>query len=368
MFLPEIEHFLNEQLETRKEANAFRVLPRLSGGIDFCSNDYLGLARHAFPAPKMKQYGATGSRLISGNHAAYVDLEAFLTRFHHSEAALVYNSGYQANLGLISCLATRHDTILYDQLVHASIRDALRLSEARTLSFRHNDVDHLQEKLERANGRKWVVVESIYSMDGDEAPLREMVACCENQGAALIVDEAHAVGVIGPQGRGLVVEAGLEERVWARVVTFGKALGSHGAAVLGSNLLRDYLINFSRPFIYTTGLPPDTVHRTLEAYRCLEESELVQQLQANITLFKTMVSAAQHSSLIPSRSAIQSLLVPGNDAVKRAAKELQTAGFQVLPILSPTVPKGSERLRICLHTFNEEETIRQLASHLPTDH
>ncbi|MCB0634743.1 MAG: 8-amino-7-oxononanoate synthase [Saprospiraceae bacterium] len=364
MSRPKIDAYLHTQLQKRKDANAFRVLPVSSNGIDFCSNDYLGMSRRQFSLPDQFQYGATGSRLISGDHAAYRELEAFLTQFHHSEAALVYNSGYQANLGLISCLATRHDTIIYDQLVHASIRDALRLSEARTLSFRHNNVKHLQEKLERAEGRKFVVVESIYSMDGDEASLSELVDCCEAFDAALIVDEAHAVGVIGPQGRGSVVEAGLEHKIWARVITFGKAIGSHGAAVLGSQLLREYLINFSRPFIYTTGLPPDTVYRILQAYKFLASSNLVEELQHKIAFFKKGVIDLSQIEWIPSRSAIQSLLVPGNTAVKMAAQELQQAGFRILPILSPTVPKGSERLRICLHTFNTENEIGRLISHL----
>jgi 8-amino-7-oxononanoate synthase len=364
MSLIDIDAYLQERLQERKTNNAFRSLPNLSDGIDFCSNDYLGMARRQFSQPISAQYGATGSRLISGNHSAYSELEGFLAYFHRSESALVYNSGYQANLGLISCMATRHDTILYDQLAHASIRDAVRLSEARSLSFRHNDVHHLEEKLERANGRKFVVVESVYSMDGDEAPLPELADCCKAYDAALIVDEAHAVGVLGPQGRGLVVEMGLEDQVWARVVTFGKALGSHGAAILGSELLRDYLINFSRPFIYTTGLPPDTVQRILQAYRYLENSNLPEQILQKTDRFKNGIAGDLRASLIASRSAIQSLVVPGNAAVKEAALALQHAGFRILPILSPTVPKGSERLRICLHTFNTEEQIDQLVLQL----
>lgn len=364
MFMDPIDAYLNQQLASRQENNSLRKLPESNTGIDFCSNDYLGLARMEFPEIPTVQFGATGSRLISGNHADYQQLEQMLGNFLHSEAALVFNSGYQANLGLISCIATRQDTILYDQLVHASIRDALCLSNARSFAFRHNDPDHLREKLAKASGRVFVVVESVYSMDGDEAPLAEILMQCEAAGAALIVDEAHAIGVLGPQGRGLCVELGLASRVWARVVTFGKAMGTHGAAVLGAGLLRDFLINFSRPFIYTTALPPDTVIRIRQAFDYLQDTDQLDQLHRLIGHFKNGLNREVRARLIPSRSAIQSLVVPGNDAVKKLAGKLQEGGFRILPILHPTVPAGSERLRICLHSFNREEEINKLVAAL----
>lgn len=361
----QVDEYLSAQLAARRAANALRTLPEPGQGIDFCSNDYLGLARQPFDPPaESSLFGATGSRLISGNHEAYNRLESSLADFLQTESALVYGSGYQANLGLISSVTTRHDTILYDELAHASIRDALQLATARSFAFRHNDSQHLREKLQRAGGRVFVVVESIYSMDGDEAPLREIAELCAEAGAALIVDEAHAIGVIGPGGSGLSVELGLAREVWARVVTFGKALGSHGAAVIGSRLLRDYLINFSRPFIYTTGMPPETIHRISESVQYVRRHDLVDLLRMRIELFQSRLSDRVRLRLIPSRSAIQSLVVPGNDEIKQLAGELQAAGFQVLPILHPTVPKGKERIRICLHVFNREADILRLADTL----
>lgn len=364
MIMNPIDEYLRAALHQRQENNSLRTLPDPRDGIDFCSNDYLGFARLPFPATEPVTYGATGSRLISGNHAAYGRLEACLSEFLNAESALVYGSGYQANLGLISCMASRGDTILYDQLAHASIRDALRLTHARSFAFRHNDTAHLREKLAQATGRTFVVVESVYSMDGDEAPLPEILGCCEDAGAALIIDEAHAVGVLGPQGRGLCAALGLEEKVWARVVTFGKALGAHGAAILGSTLLREYLINFSRPFIYTTGLPPDSIGRIQRAFEYLTTTERVGMLHERIELFKSQLTTDIRNQLIVSRSAIQSLVVPGNEAVKSLATQLQGAGFRILPILHPTVPRGSERLRICLHSFNTLSEVRALADAL----
>lgn len=358
--MDQINQYLKAQLQQRLANNSLRQLPSTASGIDFCSNDYLGLAREKFFASDLHLFGATGSRLISGNHDEYDKLETLLAQHLQSEAALVFGSGYQANLGLLSSVATRHDTMLYDELAHASIRDALRLSHARSFAFYHNDVEHLRQKLEKASGRVWVVVESVYSMDGDEAPLIALQGCCEEAGAALVVDEAHALGVLGPEGKGLTVALGLTDRVWARIITFGKALGSHGAAVLGSTLLCDYLVNFSRPFIYTTGLPPTAVQRIRKSLAFLKETDRVALLHQRIRHFRKGLRPAMRAQLIPGRSAIQSLLVPGNDAVKALAGTLQQEGFNILPILHPTVPKGRERLRICLHSFNREEEIDRL--------
>lgn len=359
-----IDQYFRSQLQNRRDSNSLRQLPALGDEVDFCSNDYLGFALERFQSHDSAFYGATGSRLISGNHEAFAALEGRLAAFFGSATALVYNSGYQANLGLLSCIATRHDTIIYDQLVHASIRDALHLSNARNFAFRHNDPDHLRKKLERAKGRVFVVVESVYSMDGDEAPLRDIATVCADADAALIVDEAHAVGVLGPQGRGLTVELGLEDQIWARVITFGKAVGTHGAAILGSSLLRDFLINFSRPFIYTTGLPPHTVHRIGQVIEALSITDRIRALHSNIKYFKSGLNPEGDRRLIPSRSAIHALIVPGNDAVKSVAAQLRSAGLRVLPILYPTVPKGEERLRVCLHSFNRPADIAQLAQAL----
>ena len=209
----------------------------------------------------------------------------------------------------------------------------------------------------------YVVVESVYSMDGDMAPLTEIVAVCKKYNAALIVDEAHAVGIFG-NGKGLVSELGLENNVFARVVTFGKAVGVHGAAILGSNELRDYLINFSRAFIYTTALPLHSIVSIKNAHEfLLQNLSRIDQLKKLITYFKSQI-VNHKSQIINSDSPIQCIVIPGNNEVKAMADKLQQNGFDVRPILSPTVPKGQERLRICLHSFNSKEEVDNLVNTL----
>lgn len=354
-----LEQRLAARLDARRRQNAFRQLRTSNSGVDFCSNDYLGYAKISFPASERE--GATGSRLITGNSALAEKLEKELADFHGSEASLLFTSGYAANLGLLSCTVDRGDTILYDELVHASIREGILLARSRAYAFRHNDLASLRRKLKHTTGQVFIVVESIYSMDGDESPLAEIAEAAREAGAALIVDEAHATGVIGPQGRGLVSELGLEEEVWARVHTFGKSLGAHGAAVLGSMQLRQFLINFCRPFIYTTALPDSVLHRIYAAYQLLKEDRRsIRRLRENIAYFKAQLSAEAVRCFIPSRSPIQCLVLPGNDRVKRLADQLQGEGLYVLPILHPTVRKGAERLRICLHADNTKADIDRL--------
>jgi len=303
--------------------------------------------------------GSTGSRLITGNSAIAESLEGLIATYHNAESALLFNSGYDANVGLFSSVPQRGDTIFYDELVHASIRDGIRLSYANAYSFRHNDFQHLKELFKLAKGTVYVAVESVYSMDGDMAPLNDLVELCEWSSANLIVDEAHATGVFGPYGKGYVSEKMLENKVFARVHTYGKAMGAHGAAVVGSKLLRDYLINFARSFIYTTALP----YHSLIAIRCAyalltENEEIIASLHSNIKFFNTLMTAKSQIQIIKSNSSIQSIIIPGNEEVKKIAGTIQNSGFDVRPIMSPTVPSGKERLRICIHAFNNEEEIK----------
>jgi 8-amino-7-oxononanoate synthase len=356
-------HYKNieQKLSNRKSENALRELKVNNNLVDFCSNDYLGFASeseiHILDEVVSNTYGATGSRLISGNHKITEEVESFLAAYYKAESALIFNSGYNANIGIFSSLPQRGDTIIYDELIHASIRDGIRLSNANSFSFKHNEVESLEEKIKIAKGHIWVAVESIYSMDGDEAPLKTLAETCAKYDAALIVDEAHACGVFGDKGEGLVVKYGLENEVFARVVTFGKALGSHGAVVIGNKLLRDYLINYSRAFIYTTALPLPSVLAMRKAHSFLENNlERINVLKDLISYFKKSIANSQYS-LINSESAIQCIIVSGNGAVKALAKNIQKSGFDVRPILSPTVPKGQERLRICLHAYNTNEQI-----------
>ena len=362
------EDFLNKKLNERIEQNAFRYLRLQEGKVDFCSNDYLGLARYSsgyLEWPDKCKHGSTGSRLLAGNYPLIEETEKLIAAFHQSDAALIFNSGYDANIGLLSSVPQRGDTIIYDYLSHASIRDGIRLSFAQAFSFLHNDLDDLEKKLQHVgqatntgSGNIFIVTESVFSMDGDEAPLKEITALCEKYNADLIIDEAHATGVVGGQGEGLVQHLQLQTKVFARVHTFGKALGCHGAVVLGSETLRNYLINFARSFIYTTSLPEISVAAIKKSYELFPQmneernhlNQLIQQFQTSNLKFK----------IYKSNTPVQIVEVPGNDEVKVVANLLQQNNLDVRPILYPTVPKGSERLRIVLHAFNTTEEVAKL--------
>ena len=380
------EGFLSRKLNQREEQDALRRLRLPEGKVDLCSNDYLGVVRNglledgilmaASAADTADAHGSGGSRLLAGNYPLIEETERAIAKFHLAPAALIYNSGYDANLGLLSSVPQRGDVILYDALSHASIRDGMRLSLALAYGFAHNDLQELEKRLRAARepaedgggagpGKGgvevktvFVVTESVFSMDGDFAPLERMAALCRQYDAQLIVDEAHATGVVGGKGEGLVQMLGLEAACFARVHTFGKAVGCHGAVVLGSTLLRDFLINFSRSFIYTTALPPASVRAIARAYALLPRLDAERErLQLLIGRFREMPIAFKR---LDSTTPIQVVIVPGNAAVKALAARLQEAGLDVRPILSPTVEKGTERLRIVLHAYNTEEEIDRL--------
>jgi 8-amino-7-oxononanoate synthase len=382
------EDWLDKKLQERKDQHAFRRLRLPDGKIDMCSNDYLGIAKNGLIGKELERiaygnaagpsnrkagsgptdsivqtsapvpHGSGGSRLLAGNYPLIEEVEKQLAEFHAAEAGLIFNSGYDANLGLLSCIAQRGDTILYDHLSHASIRDGMRLSFAKSFSFAHNDLSDLAKRLQAAEGTIFVVTESVFSMDGDQAPLYEMVDLCTQYGAHLIVDEAHATGVIGERGEGLVQALGLELSCFARVHTFGKALGCHGAIVLGSHRLRDYLINFSRSFIYTTALPPSSILAIRAAYRLFPDMHTERRhLKALIDRLQTAPIAWEK---LDSRTPIQGVVAPGNETIKALADKLQAAGLDIRPIMYPTVPKGSERLRIVLHAYNTTAEVDRL--------
>lgn len=361
-----VEQLLQHKLAERANAGNLRQLSLNKASVDFYSNDYLGLATLGYKtdayshSSRYLMSGSTGSRLLSGNSPEAEALEKTIADFHRAQSALLFNSGYDANTGLIPCITDRHTTILCDELCHASILDGIRLSQSsKRYKFRHNNIEDLAKKLKKfQDGTVVVIVESVYSMDGDTAPLGEITTLCNDHNAQLIVDEAHATGVFGEKGEGLVCAMGLEDRVFARVHTFGKALGCHGAAVVGSDLLKQYLINFARPFIYTTALPMHSVCAIYNAYRYLSSAEFNNQsLRELITYFRTKILKAGGSGWLNSESAIQAMIIGDNMRCRSIAGKVQHAGFQVNPILYPTVSKGSERLRICLHTFNTTEQI-----------
>lgn len=372
----ELPKMLKSKLFERKVNNALRQLGIQNNLVDFSSNDYLGFSRSKYLFDSTHNYllehnisqnGATGSRLLSGNHQLYNTVETMLCEFHNSESALVFNSGYDANVGFFSSVPHRDDIILYDQYVHTSIRDGITLSNAKSYKFKHNDLEDLQNKLSLCTQSKssenniYIVTESVFSMDGDSPDLLVISQICKNHSAYFIVDEAHAVGVFGENGEGLIQELKLEDDVFARLVTFGKGLGCHGAAILGSKALKQYLVNFARSFIYTTGLPPHSLATIKMAHGELAETIEIDKLYHNIHFFKSeIIKHKLEHHFIESNSAIHSCVIAGNDTVKSIAQKLQKQGFDVKPILTPTVSKGKERLRFCLHSYNSEKEITKV--------
>ncbi|MDQ3071717.1 MAG: pyridoxal phosphate-dependent aminotransferase family protein [Bacteroidota bacterium] len=348
------DQFLQIKLDERKSKNLYRSLIIAENKIDFCSNDYLGFAKSALLKLTIKDElntGSTGSRLISGNSVEAEKAEDIVARFHHAEAALIFNCGYMANIGLFSSIAGKGDNFIIDQYAHASIIDGIRLSHANRYKFRHNDMIDLEQKLTHAKGNKFVAVESLYSMGGDEAPLQLIAEICKKHDAYLIVDEAHATGIMGENGEGLVNKYKLQSKVFACIYTFGKALGLHGAAVTGSAALKNYLINFARPFIYSTALPPQLYHQIERAYQLLPQTNR-QHLIELINYFRNSIENTRNYSFIDSHSQIQGILIGDNAGAKVLSEHLLGKGIHAKAILSPTVPAGTERVRICLHTYN----------------
>ncbi len=352
---------LQKKLQDRAEEGALRSL-KISppDWVDFSSNDYLGYAQTFGGVSGSEKIGSGGSRLLAGNYTLMEDLEGFIAQFHQVPKALVFNSGYVANLGVFSTLPQKGDTILYDSYIHASVKEGFRASLANFYAFPHNDVSALVQKLQKIqSGNIFIALESVYSMDGDLAPLAQIVDLAKQFNAIVVVDEAHALGVIGNTGKGLVDDLLLQNAPIIRVNTFGKALGCHGAAVLCNDIVYQYLINFCRPFIYSTSLSPQSVSHILYNYKRLQNQDNVSQLQQNIQYFNTLKSQF-NLNFIPSSSAIQCWLVPGNENVKQKARYLNQKKWDVKPVLSPTVPKGLERIRICLHSFNTSEQIKKM--------
>ena len=369
---------LEQKLAARQEQNALRKLPLANQLIDFASNDYLGFAKSEAIFTATHHYlvnhnciinGATGSRLLSGNHTLYSTTETFVAAFHQVPSALLFNSGYDANVGFFSAVPQKGDFILYDELCHASIRDGIQLSNAKAYKFKHNDFEDLERLILKFQSTEnkhsttiYVVTESVFSMDGDCPNLEELVQVTTKHNCYLVIDEAHALGVFGEKGEGLVQFLGLQEHFFARIVTFGKGLGCHGAVVLGSEALSSYLVNFARSFIYTTGLSPHSVATIGIAYKELDAKVVaIGELKERINFFNQEKSRFSLKPLfVRSKSAIQSAIIPGNANVKAIAKQLQDKGFDVKPILSPTVPAGQERLRFCLHSYNTEAQISEV--------
>lgn len=355
------DDFLKKKLDLRLSENSYRSLQLNNCVIDFCSNDYLGIVKNGLINVSLNlPHGSTGSRLLAGNSAFAESLEKKLAQFHKSEAALLFNSGYDANIGLLSCVPQKGDTIIYDYLCHASIRDGIRLSFASNFSFEHNNISDLEKKLQLATGNIFIVTEAVFSMDGDIAPLEDIVKLSKQYNAHIVIDEAHAIGIVGTNGEGLVQHLQLQESIFARVYTYGKACGVHGALVVGSKRLIDYCINFCRSFIYSTALPINSLSAIEASYALFpsmqKERKHIQQL---VQYFQQQQI---RYSIIPSNTPIQAIIIPNNTEVKEIAKQLQSKAIDARAIVYPTVPKGTERLRIILHSYNTFKEIDTLVS------
>jgi 8-amino-7-oxononanoate synthase len=340
--------------------------------IDFASNDYLGFSQSEIVFKDRQEYllrnkfieeAATGSQFLSGNQKLYQETEGFIADFHQTETALIFNSGCDVSIGFFSAVPQKGDLILYDELCDESIRDGIQLSNAKGCKFNHNDFEDL-EKLILLNPNRiiYIVTESVFSMDGDCPNLEELVRLSEKHHCNLVVDESHALGVFGSKGEGFVQMLGLQDRIFARVLTFENGLGCQGAAILGSVQLRDCLVNFDQSFKYITGLSPRSVATILTAYQHLEkEQQTIAQLRENIIHFSQEKNLLGLKPLfVHGKSAIQSTIISGNENVRSIAQELQEKGFDVKAILSPTVPEGQERLRFCLHSYNSNEEITEV--------
>ncbi|KAI8643942.1 pyridoxal phosphate-dependent transferase [Parasitella parasitica] len=383
-------HTLVQQLEdTLKKRRQISKIRRLvvnpPNAIDFSSNDFLGLSHsNHFKAAYLKELhqlptilGSTGSRLLDGNSAYCEQLEKKIADFHNSESALIFNSGFDANAGLFSTVPQRGDIIVYDELIHASVHEGMRMSRAaKCLPFLHSNVADFERIIQWAvvqypGKNVFIAVETVYSMDGDIAPLNELIAVLRKfwplkENGYIIVDEAHSTGVYGHQGRGIISQLGLEKEVFARLHTFGKALASNGAAILGSEILRQYLINYARPLIYSTFMSYSSLASIKCAYSVLENEEtiLIQKHVHDITQRFRDTIRLPSGTLLPSSSPIQGVVLNGNAPVRALAGYLNKKGFIVKPICSPTVPIGQERVRICLHGHNTMDQVDSLVEEI----
>lgn len=362
---------LENRLLKRAKLGNLRKLQTIQPSIDFSSNDYLGLARSRQLATSVSQewerhlshlngLGSTGSRLLTGNSLYAQELEEKIAKFHGYKTGLLFSCGYMANVGLLTAITNKESVIFYDAAVHASTHDGIRLSRAKAFPFRHNDLEHLENRLKSCSseGDRFICIESIYSTDGSMAQLLAISQLAREYGAYLIVDEAHAVGACGPKGSGLVAEHNLTTHVFAQVTTFGKALGTYGAIVLGNHTLKQALINFATSYIYTTALP----FQTLAAIKC--SYDLFPEMDQERDHLQKLIQTFRVSYPSSSMSHIQSVPIEGNEAVKRAAQDIVKQGFDVRPLMSPTVQRGHEVLRVCLHAFNTDDELTQLINHL----
>lgn len=367
---------IEEFLKKRTEDNLLRILKpaelRYKGAIyfkgkryiDFSSNDYLGLSSHPrlkeISKKAMDEFGtsSSASRLLSGDLGLHHSLEEEIAKFKQKEAALIFNSGYQANVGIIASICGKGDVIFSDKLNHASIIDGILLSGARFFRFNHNDMAHLESLLKKERHKykdALIITETIFSMDGDRPPLKELAKLKEKYNCKIMVDEAHATGIFGKNGTGVVEEENLTERIDLIMGTFSKALGSFGAYIASSKKIIDYLVNSCRSFIYSTALPPSIIAANLESLKLVrEESHRRRVLLENAGYFRGEL--LKKGFKVKGTSQIVPLVVGDSERAIKLNKELIEKEFWVLPIRPPTVPQGESRLRFSL-TYNHTKDI-----------
>jgi 8-amino-7-oxononanoate synthase len=361
---------LEEELDSLRRRSLYRY-PEVGRGFQYSSNDYLGLSRHpdmvraiVSALEASDRAASTGSRLLSGHVLAWERLEQGFSEYLNVESALFFTSGYSANTGLLTAILRKEDSVFSDAANHASLIDGIRLSGCRKVVFPHLDLDFLEQAI-RTNpapqGGRFIVVESIFSMDGDRAPIEDLVFLAERYDASLIVDEAHATGVVGPDGRGLIAASGVRsEAILASIHTCGKALASSGAFVAGSKTLKEYLTNFARPFIYSTGLPPYMAAQVAAGIRLAANADLQRvRLDALANELRRGLREAGFDTG-SSDTQIVPVLLGSNEKALETARQLRRSGFEVRAIRAPTVPEGTERLRLSVTSDLPEQAVEGL--------
>ena len=356
--------------ELQQKQRKRKLQPTL--GVDFTSNDYLGLANSSSLKARVLSalsqsdmpLGAGGSRLLRGNHQWHEQVEKDFAEYENTESVLYFTSGYAANMAVFTALPTRHDVIIFDSLVHASIREGIHASFAQKKSFAHNSLESLAAATKNFPGAKniYVVVESLYSMDGDESPLKEIASFCSRNDFLLIVDEAHATGIFGREGRGLIDEQDVRENIFLSVHPCGKALGSAGAFVCSSDLIKQYFINRARTMIFTTALPPIIAFQLSEVIREIKlHPELIERVHKNTTFVRTTLQEGlQQWKILPGRSPIVPLIIGSDEAACAVALELQEKNIDVRPIRPPTVAEGTSRFRMTISAIHRQDQLELL--------
>ena len=335
--------------------------------LSFCSNDYLGLANHPQLIAALQQgaqqwgVGAGAAHLVSGHFEPHHRLEQELAAFVGKPAALLFSTGYMANLGAVQALAGKGDTVFADRLNHASLNDAMLLSRAEVKRYRHNDMTQLAALLEQTKtGRKLIITDAVFSMDGDLAPLPELLALCEQYDAWLLVDDAHGFGVLGEQGRGSLAHCGIASERIIYMATLGKAAGVFGAFVAAERVVIDTLVNHARSYVYTTATPPALASAVLESLQLIGQGDALREHLRKLIVQLRSGLADLPWELMPSDTAIQPLLIGGNQAALALSEGLRERGIRVAAIRPPTVPQGTARLRITLSAAHSESDVAQL--------